>query len=129
MKIDNCAFCDGPLVHQEGRKPKKYCSDTCRQKDFQRKKKENGLKYFVPVNAPKVDRFGNELESKIKLSPQRPEAFDSPKLDTIMDEFPMYESKAVEKLDKILQAENPYPENWEKMSKADKLKWMKGNLK
>lgn len=39
MSTKPCLFCGKPATQVGGRKPRKYCSDTCRQKDFHRKKK------------------------------------------------------------------------------------------
>lgn len=40
MSTKPCVFCNTPTTQVEGRKPRKYCSDTCRQKDWQAKKKK-----------------------------------------------------------------------------------------
>lgn len=39
MSTKPCEFCGGPAVQVVGRRPRKYCSDVCRQKAWQSKKK------------------------------------------------------------------------------------------
>ena len=39
MSTKPCAFCGEPAEQVEGRRPRKFCSDTCRQKYWQAKNK------------------------------------------------------------------------------------------
>jgi len=80
-------------------------------------------------NKPKIGPFNpDNLQAEVMA------VFDAPKIDTMADEHPMWDKKNIEhrlpeeivlekKISKII--ETPYPSNWDKMSKAEKLKWLK----
>lgn len=41
--MGNCLRCKKEIEANTGRRPRKYCSDNCRQRDYQEKKKENQI--------------------------------------------------------------------------------------
>jgi hypothetical protein len=66
MSTKPCVFCGKPAPQVEGRKPRKYCSDTCRQKDWQQKKNplkmEKGILVYpadVPEGTVQVIEFNH----------------------------------------------------------------------
>jgi hypothetical protein len=54
---DKCIHCGGDLQHTEGRRPKKFCSDTCRSSYWATEKRKRDPKYV------RLDTYKN-LEEK-----------------------------------------------------------------
>lgn len=105
--MSNCLTCKNPIESTPGRRPKVYCSNNCKQKDWQRKnnvKKENeplpAPKSEKPADTkrrerevvkgaengslvfPKVKKKGRKapsVKSSIEFKPQTPESYDAPR--------------------------------------------------
>lgn len=93
MSTIPCAFCGGPTPQTAGRRAKKYCSDTCRQKDFQKRKKGGDqAKEEEPLTFKKVDKKtrGGLIKHFEPVFPAIVDEFsmpiDLPMMDTRIDE-------------------------------------------
>ena len=66
--MGNCLRCKKEIEVNTGRRPRKYCSDNCRQRDYQGKKKEKVAKTdFEPNTASK-----NEKKTKSRQRESNP---------------------------------------------------------
>lgn len=62
MNTKPCAFCGKPAPQVEGRKPRKYCSNTCRQKDWQATNKKVEPKTEEKKEEKKADTADSDKE-------------------------------------------------------------------
>lgn len=76
MSKKPCEFCGKPTPQVDGRRARKFCSDSCRQKDFQRRKKtEEAIKNMHPATKFYAKTLGltpsEEKEVSFKKPPKR----------------------------------------------------------
>jgi endogenous inhibitor of DNA gyrase (YacG/DUF329 family) len=59
---DKCRFCGAPLVQLPGRKPKKFCSDECRNRFWNRNiarvNRKSMIRYTCPVCGKAFNAYG-----------------------------------------------------------------------
>lgn len=67
MSTKPCVFCGTPTPQVEGRKPRKYCSDTCRQKDWQARNKSK-----APIKTKEKTTAKDGEDSKIEMAESQP---------------------------------------------------------
>ncbi len=102
--MGKCLYCEKEVSKKEGKKERKFCSDTCRQKHWQKSKKQETRKVILiedengtwKTSDGKTCRLiwadDENLRDKITASPIPENGFDSEKKkDTFVDEFSQYE--------------------------------------
>ena len=67
MSTKPCAFCGEPAEQTDGRRPRKFCTDTCRQKYWQAK---NKLK--AAAKTEKTTAVVKKMSPSVKLAKNEP---------------------------------------------------------
>lgn len=69
MESGKCIFCGGGFENKEGCKPKKYCSELCKVKQFQKTNPKGSL--YVRILKSEYDELVRRVELS-DLSPSKP---------------------------------------------------------
>jgi hypothetical protein len=65
--MSNCLNCGDPLKHIEGRRPKKYCDNNCRQAYWQKNNKSKEPQYVKFSTFKELKDKFDELSKEVKI--------------------------------------------------------------